>query len=235
MECSKVSHGILGLALLVGCRHQPLPADGPGLELVPIELRHVTALPADQPFDMVLDDNPSGERFLRARSLPVEPSSPWLPHLEARMRATLEREQGVGLAAPQIGLGRRVILVQRQDKAEDPSQGPVELYLNPSILEKGLVAESGWEGCLSVPAGFGQVLRPDGVRIAYDLPGGEHYDEWIYGWTARIVQHEIDYLDGVLFQDYVQGTLMPEEEYRAMRTAEREQPESLANPDTGTE
>lgn len=202
---------------------------------MPIELRHVTALPSDVPFDMVLDDTPSGERFLRAASLPVDPAAPWVPQIEARMRATLEREQGVGLAAPQIGLSRRVILVQRQDQVDDPSQGPIVLYLNPSILERGPVIELGWEGCLSVPAGMGQVECAIDLRVAYDLVGGEHREEWVHGWTARIFRHEIDHLDGILFHDYVRGTLTPEAEYRAMRAAEAEQAVPATTTDTGAE
>jgi peptide deformylase len=203
---------------------------------MPIELRHVTALPEDAPFDMVLDDTVSGERFLRAPALSVDPMAPWLPHLEARLRATLEREQGVGLAAPQIGLSRRVILVQRQDKSDDPAQGPIELVLNPEILELGDDCVVGWEGCLSVPAGFGQVERPASIVVAYDLLGGEQLEERVEGWTARIFQHEIDHLDGVLFHDYVQGDLTPEAEYRALRAAEREQAAPPSEPDdTGAE
>jgi peptide deformylase len=218
--------------LLAACLHVP-PSPPSLAALAASELELVTAAPDSEPFEMVLDDTPAGERLLRQPSLPVDPQAPWLPHLEARMRLTLEREQGVGLAAPQIGLSRQAILVQRQDKADDPAEGPVELYLNPVIIEKGLVAESGWEGCLSVPAGFGQVVRPSGVRVAYELPGGERQDEWVHGWTARIFQHEIDHLDGVLFHDYVQGELMPEDEYRALRAAERAQEAPVEPQDTG--
>jgi peptide deformylase len=206
------------LSLAVACHHRPAPIQPPVTDLLPIELRHITSLPADTPFAMVLDDQLSGERFLRAPSLPVDPAAPWLPHLEGRMRATLEREQGVGLAGPQVGLSRRVILVQRQDRADDP----VELYLNPSILEHGSTMALGWEGCLSVPAGFGEVSCATELLISYDLAGGEHLEEWVHGWTARIFRHEIDHLDGVLFHDYVQGDLLPEAEYRAIRAAERE-------------
>ena len=220
------------LALAVACHHRPAPTEPAVLELMPIELRHITDQPADAPFAMVLDDTPSGERFLRAPSSPVDPTAPWLPHLEARMRATLEQEQGVGLAAPQVGLSRRVILVQRQDRAEDPAAGPVELYLNPTILERGAEVELGWEGCLSVPAGFGQVSCAKDLLVSYELVGGEQLEEWVHGWTARIFRHEIDHLDGVLFHDYVQRGLIPEPEYRALRAAERE----AASPsDTGAE
>ncbi len=222
---------ILILVLASGCHHRLTPT--PDLTLAPIELRHIEAQPADAPFDMVLDDNPSGERFLRAPSLPVDPSAPWLPLLEARMRATLEREQGVGLAGPQIGLSRRVILVQRQDRADDPADGPVELYLNAEILDTQGEPELGWEGCLSVPGGFGQVPCAPGLLIAYDQVGGEQLEEWVHGWTARIFRHEIDHLDGILFHDYVQGGLVPEAEYRALRAAERGAEQDPQPADTG--
>jgi len=229
------SNRIFCLALLTGCHHHPVTPESAGLDLLPIELRHVTAQPADAPFDMVLDDTLSGERFLRAPCLPVDPTAPWLPQLEGRLRATLAREQGVGLAAPQIGLSRSAVLVQRQDKAVDPAEGPVELYLNALVLDRAGEPELGWEGCLSVPSGFGQVACEPSLLIAYDLVGGAHHEEWVQGWTARIFRHEIDHLDGVLFHDYVQGDLIPEADYRVLRAAEREDPSPLPTTDTGAE
>ncbi len=88
---------------------------------------------------------------------------------------------------------------------------------------------------LSVPGGFGQVACEPSLLIAYDRVGGEHYEEWVDGWTARIFRHEIDHLDGVLFHDYVQGDLVPEAEYRALRAVEREQASPPPTTDTGAD
>ena len=141
------------------------------------------------------------------------------------MQASLELEEGVGIAAPQVGVGRRVIIVQRLDKEEEP----FEVYLNPVILEYSEDHIVGWEGCLSVPAGFGQVDRPVSIVLAYDRADGQQERESVEGWTARIFQHEVDHLDGVLFVDRMDSPqLIPEDEYREMRRLEREAQEQPA-------
>jgi len=81
-----------------------------------------------------------------------------------------------------------------------------------------------WEGCLSIPAGHGKVSRPKAIHVEYDLENGGRDSEMVEGFTARIFQHEIDHLDGVLFIDHMDpGPLMPKEEYREMRRREKEQ------------
>lgn len=219
---------------LVGCHQRRASAPGAGpTALSAGELSFIEAQPGDHPFDMVLDDTAQGNTQLHVPSLLVTVDSPGLGRLEARMRATLEREQGVGLAGPQVGVQRRVVLVQRLDKPDEP----VEWYLNPAITEYGAAEELGWEGCLSVPAGFGQVERSVAIRVAYDLSDGQRVEEPVQGWTARIFQHELDHLDGVLFRDRtVTGALTPEAEYRSMRERERREAEASQPPepfDTG--
>ncbi len=177
----------------------------------------VTRAGADEPMEIVTNDTEAGDAFLRAGSLPVNPSDPLLDLLEARMRATLLEARGVGIAAPQVGVGRRVILVQRKDM--EPEQ-PVLLYLNPRIAEMSDGKLLDWEGCLSIPAGFGRVYRAATIVVEHVLPGGEAVEELVSGYTARIFQHEIDHLDGVLFIDVREpGDLMPEDEYRKMKEA----------------
>jgi peptide deformylase len=171
--------------------------------------------------EMVKNDVPAGDVFLRARSLRVRPGDPVVAHLIARMRATLEDEGGVGIAAPQVGVSRRVVLVQRLD--QQPGK-PVRAYVNPEILEYSKETVVDWEGCLSIPAGFGQVKRAESIVIAYDTRSGERTVERVSGFTARIFQHEIDHLDGILFIDRKEpGELLPEKEYREMRRKEGEQ------------
>lgn len=176
---------------------------------------------ADQRMQMVKNDVAAGDVFLRARSLPVRPGDPVVGHLIARMRATLKDEGGVGIAAPQVGVSRRVVLVQRLDLQPE---NPVRAYVNPEILEYSEETVVDWEGCLSIPAGFGRVRRAESIMVAYDAENGARTTESVSGFTARIFQHEIDHLDGILFIDRKEpGELMPEKEYREMRRKQKEQ------------
>jgi peptide deformylase len=172
------------------------------------------------PLPMVENDTDAGDGDLRSASVPISADDPNLDLLVSRMRASLAHEKGVGIAAPQIGVNRRVAIVQRQDKADEP----FEVYLNLTLTKLSEETVMGWEGCLSVPAGFGEVERSVWVQVEYDGPGGERASERVEGWTARIFQHEVDHLDGVLFIDRMAGdkTLMPKDEYREMRRLEKE-------------
>ena len=146
--------------------------------------------------------------------------------LEKKMMASLMEEKGVGIAAPQIGINRRVIIVQRLDKDEKP----FEYYYNPVITEKRGELIEGWEGCLSVPDGFGKVLRHQNIDVEYDRSENGKTGrvvERIEGWTAVIFQHEIDHLDGTLFIDKkCEGDLVPKEEFYEMRRKQKEEAES---------
>ena len=146
--------------------------------------------------------------------------------LEKKMMESLLEEKGVGIAAPQVGVNRRVIIVQRLDKEEKP----LEYYYNPVITEKRGDLVEGWEGCLSVPEGFGKVMRSQDIDIEYDKIEGENivrFKEKIEGWTAVIFQHEIDHLDGILFIDKkCEGDLVPKEEYYEMRKKQKEEAEA---------
>jgi peptide deformylase len=174
----------------------------------------------DVRMDMVENDTAAGDVFLRTRSLLVRPGDPVVAHLISRMLATVKDEGGVGIAAPQVGVNRRVVLVKRLDR--EPEQ-PIEAYLNPEITESSEETVVDWEGCLSIPAGFGKVRRAESITVTYDTLAGERKTEKVSGFTARIFQHEIDHLDGVLFIDRKEpGELMPEKEYREMRRKEKE-------------
>ncbi|HQO92523.1 MAG TPA: peptide deformylase [bacterium] len=146
--------------------------------------------------------------------------------LEKKMMESLLEEKGVGIAAPQVGVNRRVIIVQRLDKEEKP----LEYYYNPVITEKRGELIEGWEGCLSVPDGFGKVMRSQDIDIEYDKNEGGNivrFKEKIAGWTAVIFQHEIDHLDGILFIDKkCEGDLVPKEEYYEMRKKQKEEVEA---------
>lgn len=119
--------------------------------------------------------------------------------LRRRMLATVRNPQneGVGIAAPQVGVSRRLIAVQRFDKAGEP----FEFYINPEILSVSGEAEEGPEGCLSVDGVRGSVARPRRIVLRYRTERFVDTTETVEGFTAVIFQHETDHLDGVLFID----------------------------------
>ena len=120
--------------------------------------------------------------------------------LAERMLVTVTspEQDGVGIAGPQVGIGRRVVAVQRFDKEGEP----FEVYPNIRVTAKRGSPEPGPEGCLSVPDRRGDVLRWRDIDIAYTSPKtGRDTLETIKGFTAVIFQHETDHLDGVLYID----------------------------------
>lgn len=146
--------------------------------------------------------NGEDEAVLRATSRPV--SSRMLrgktyATLRRRMLATVRNpeNEGVGIAAPQVGVLRRIIAVQRFDKAGEP----FEFFLNPEIIGVSGEKQAGREGCLSVPDRYGDVERWQQIRVRYIDEDGEPREEEIAGFTAVIFQHELDHLDGILYVD----------------------------------
>ena len=115
---------------------------------------------------------------------------------------------GVGIAAPQVGISRRLIWVQRFDKAGEP----FECYANIRIDSLIGPVIRGPEGCLSVPPMRGIVPRYSGVVVSYVVPGGSsRVSEKVEGYTAIIFQHECDHLDGVLYTDRADSVFVSEE------------------------
>jgi peptide deformylase len=120
------------------------------------------------------------------------------------MVETLRVAPGVGLAAPQIGISQRVIVVEYAEEPEEDEPKPTpKLYLlaNPEIVRRSRALVSGHEGCLSVPGFSGDVDRHESVTVEALNPHGDTVRIRAKGWLARIFQHEIDHLDGVLFTD----------------------------------
>lgn len=120
--------------------------------------------------------------------------------LTKKMIATVTspEQNGVGIAAPQVGINKRIIAVQRFDKEGEP----FEIYANIKIVETSGDKECGPEGCLSVPNLSGEVDRYRDIVIEYvNLETFEYIKENIQGFTAVIFQHEIDHLDGILYTD----------------------------------
>ena len=133
-----------------------------------------------------------GDEVLRQRCFEVENFDESLCRLLDDMKDTVKKEQGAGLAAPQVGVLRRVVVV-------DVEEGYFE-FVNPVITsQKG--EQSDWEGCLSVRGKSGIVSRPMKVTLAYQDRYGEKHVLKAKGFFARAICHELDHLDGVLYID----------------------------------
>ena len=140
----------------------------------------------------VLNILKEGEETLRKKCRPVEEITPRILQLLDDMHDTLEVAQGVGLAAPQVGVLRRIVIVEIGDKKYE--------MINPEIIEtKGKQEEI--EACLSVPEKFGLVKRPAWVKVRATDRNGNVYEVSGEGLMARCFCHELDHLDGTLYID----------------------------------
>lgn len=143
-----------------------------------------------------------GNPKLATPSLPVTDfSSQELNELIRDMQATMKEKGGIGFAAPQIGCNLRVIMFGFEKSERYPGEGPVSftILINPSFEPLSDEMVGGWEGCLSVPGLRGFVGRYHKIRYSgYDLDG-KLISREVEGFHARVVQHEIDHIDGVLF------------------------------------
>jgi len=151
---------------------------------------------------MIRDILRMGDSRLLARSVPVERfATPELTALLADLRDTMAAANGAGLAAPQIGVGLRVVIFGFEHNQRYPDAEPVPYteLVNPAITPLTLEMEEDWEGCLSVPGLRGRVPRLTRVRYSgFDL-AGRRIDREASGFHARVVQHECDHLDGILY------------------------------------
>jgi len=145
-----------------------------------------------------------GHPVLRQVAAPVaDPTAPRIKALVADMVATLEDIGGAGLAAPQVHVSERVVIfkVPAERTTGLALDTPQELVavVNPVIEPVGTETELGWEGCLSVPGLRGAVPRFKRIRFRAVTPEGEAIDRTVEGFHARVVQHECDHLDGILY------------------------------------
>lgn len=145
-----------------------------------------------------------GEGILTLKAATVtnsEFNSDWLTALASAMQATMLARNGVGIAAPQVYVSKRVIIVasRANPRYPDAPDMPAVVMVNPEILEKSDNTILGEEGCLSVPDERGIVARAEMVKVRYFTLEDEQIETVFHGFPARIVQHEIDHLDGVLF------------------------------------
>ena len=144
-----------------------------------------------------------GNPVLMRPAEPVaDPTSPEIKRLVADMVETMDDSEGRGLAATQVHVGKRIIVFRPppdDPAAADDRTVPVLALVNPEITFLTQETEDGWEGCLSVPGMRGVVPRVTKLRYRGVTPEGEVVDKEVSGCHARVVQHEVDHLDGVLY------------------------------------
>ena len=143
-----------------------------------------------------------GHPVLRERSKPVEAfGTPELLELVADMKDTMAAKHGAGLAAPQIGVAQRVVIfgVTQNPRYPDAEEVPFTVLVNPKIVLLTREIEEDWEGCLSVPGMRGVVPRYTKLRYSGYDEHGKPIEREAEGFHARVVQHECDHLDGILY------------------------------------
>lgn len=142
---------------------------------------------------------------LRLVSRPVEAFDDTLGRLVADMTETMYAAHGIGLAAIQVGVDRRVLVIDLQEEkdADDQPVRSPHAYINPEILEVSEELSTYNEGCLSIPEQYAEVARPAGCRVRWRDEAGEAHEAELDGLLATCMQHEIDHLNGVLFTDHL--------------------------------
>ena len=144
-----------------------------------------------------------GDPVLRKKTEPITKDFPNLKEFIANMFDTMYHSDGVGLAAPQVGHAIRIFVLDTINAEDEGVTGIKKAFINPVILEK---SGDEWvmnEGCLSVPEIREDVVRPESVKIKYVDEDFNEYEEVYHGFTSRVIQHEYDHLEGVMFVDYL--------------------------------
>lgn len=154
---------------------------------------------------MILPIYTYGLPVLRKVAEEITPDYPELNRLIENMQETLERADGVGLAAPQIGLPIRLVIIDLRPLADDlPAFADFrKTYINAHVLDTDGEEVQMEEGCLSLPGIHERVSRPTKVRVCYLDEQFVEHDEWVEGYLARVMQHEFDHLEGRMFIDHI--------------------------------
>ena len=146
-----------------------------------------------------------GEPLLREVARPVTRFDAQLAELIADMDETMRALHGAGIAAPQIGVSLRAVIFELKDNPRYPHIAPVPytVLINPLVMPLDAEQDEGWEGCLSVPGMRGLVPRYRRLRYQGFDAAGVPIDRTVEGFHARVVQHEVDHLDGILYPQRV--------------------------------
>ncbi|MDR1763710.1 MAG: peptide deformylase [Dysgonamonadaceae bacterium] len=156
---------------------------------------------------MILPIYVYGHPILRKVTRDIPLDYPGLAELLENMYETMNKAEGVGLAAPQIGLEDRILVVDLDSLSKDePSlKGFKKAFINAHIIEADGKEETMEEGCLSIPGIHEKVPRKNRIRIQYLDENLQPHDEVYEGYKARVIQHEIDHLEGVMYTDKISG------------------------------
>lgn len=141
------------------------------------------------------------EPVLRRKARPVNRIDGEVQTLIDDMIETMRDAPGVGLAAPQVNVGERLIVVEFGDEEDETVPPKLYVLINPEITRAAAETEVGIEGCLSIPGVLGDVERSSAVTVKGKNRHGQPVTVKAKGWLARIFQHEVDHLNGVLFTD----------------------------------
>ncbi|WP_321998071.1 peptide deformylase [Draconibacterium orientale] len=146
-----------------------------------------------------------GDPLLRKKAQTIEKDHPKLDEIIENMWETMYYSDGVGLAAPQVGLSIRLFVIDASSGAEEEPEleGFKKVFINPEIIETKGDEWTMNEGCLSLPEIREDVDRPDEVTIKYLDENFEEHTETYKGFAGRVIQHEYDHLEGILFVDYL--------------------------------
>ncbi len=179
--------------------------------------------------EIIGTDNP----ILRRKGKKIQKITPEVQLLIDDMVETMRAAPGVGLAAPQVAQSLRLFVAELDQDPELPGSGKLYAVLNPEYVYKSEEMIAGVEGCLSVPGWAGEVERHAQIAIKGMDRRGRKIRLEVEGWLARVFQHEIDHLDGVLFTDHISDPtkvwpVEKGEEEQAEINAERERRRALA-------
>jgi peptide deformylase len=152
------------------------------------------------------------EEVLRQKAQEVEIFDEDLADLVDDMIETMREAPGVGLAAPQIGISKRIIVVEYGDEEDDSFPKQLYVMVNPEIIKQSKDTIPGIEGCLSVPGLVGKVSRSSVVTVKGQDIHGKPIKIRAQGWLARIFQHEIDHINGILYTDRADEIWRPHDE-----------------------
>jgi peptide deformylase len=150
---------------------------------------------------MILPIYAYGQPVLKKVAEDIGPDYPGLEQLIADMKETMYHASGVGLAAPQIGKSIRLFIMDSEQIMEDDkkSDGIKQVFINAHKIEEGGDDWSYEEGCLSIPDVRGEVTRPAQIRLRYMDENFQQHEKLFTGINARVIQHEYDHIDGILF------------------------------------
>ena len=163
--------------------------------------------------DILTVNDPQQLKTLRSKSRRVQRVTPKLVAFAEQMLETMRNASGVGLAAPQVGVLQRFFVAELPEDEENDLPAETYILFNPEIV-KGRGEQIGYEGCLSIPGYIGEVARRDQITVKGLDGRGEPVRLKAEGYLARVFQHEIDHLDGILYTDRMTDpdTFQPVEE-----------------------